>query len=1472
MADKFDGSININAKVNTDEFKKGVKEVEAGAKEIEKKVNEAGRGMKSAGKDSNKIVVKTEVDQSGFKAGTEALHTAIDSFKKKFDNFEGQIRDKFNKMFQAPAQAATTQGPTASMAASLEEINKAYDELGNKKKVSEAIQQLEHIRYLINQMGNQTYNRNGESVLGFDTEEFDHAAARYEAVSKQIMSTAKQAGQVLQGRALANEQAFQRFQVTVDSFDTSNLEQQGRIIADLEMQLQTYASDGNAGTERYEKMAAKLEELTAAYRKNAQAAAENQQAQQAPESTPYTAAWDAAMQKIAEAPRLTEMVSGAMRMALEGIAGTAGSVMARVSAAIHDPVDALNRALGSIGREAVGAVSGLLSLGGGAVKGALQGVYVAAENTAKSLLKMAGNTVVSGIKRLTGAMIGLGRGSDSMGAGMKRNFTTILKYAFGIRSIYFLFRKLRSALMDGFSSLMQYDSALASDVNNLKSALMGLRNAFAAALAPLAQMVIPVITSIINTITAAVNRIGALIAALTGKGSYIRATNAQAAATGGAADAFRDEAKAAKEAKKTIAGFDDLTILDDNSDNGGGGSPGGGGGGGGGGLGFEEVPIDSQMADLAEMLKDMWAKADFTELGKMLGEKLRDALNSIPWDIIKDFARRLGKSIATFLNGFLEVPGLFDAIGRTLAQALNTAFEFLHAFITNFHWDSLGAAVRDGILGFLNNLDWNLIYATAAGLGRGLGQALEEAIDNPEVWNGLGIAVAKGISSIVAGISQFITNVDWGSVGTNIGNGINTGVALFPWNEIGSTITAALNGAFSFLYNWLTTVNFYAVGEHIGTSITNAIHDFDWNKAGATFAQVFNALFNILNGFMENTDFKALGAGVIDAIAGFFGDFDWASAGAFVSNVISSLFGFLSGAVQKINWVEIPGEIIRIMGDFLGGVDWGNVASTAMELLGSALGAAFSYVVGLLVAVGGTIYDAFKNIIDGGLQGIIDALANIGTWIVENVFVPFIDGIMSAFGIASPATTMLPIGGYIVEGLLNGILAPLTGIFNWLSEHVGGPIIDGVKKLFGVGGKPALEDSGASVSNGFVDGMGNAISGVASWIKGHFTDPVKDTIENDLGTNGTPVTNADGKAVVEGLKDGIDSGASGIEKYIDSTVTDPVLSGIKDPFGISGSGGDARQFAEFGKSAMSSMKAGLVGGTNAVVDQMKQISNNLQEAIKQIKWADIGSFVTKGVMEGIKGGSNAVVTVMRNLAQSLPKTFSNVRWSNIGKNICSGIGNGLRSGWHALTNLAWNMATSIFNSACNALGIHSPSKKFYWIAEMITAALSGGVRDTAGDAVDAIAATADAMMQEAEDNPPIVPIQTALDGSLVALDETMMNFADRVVGGFEAMIASLQEIAGRAAFSIPQAAMGSVAPYAARVSAGNASASQDAAAIMQLLSQQSGGRVTRDDLEEILRAVAEDYFNFDFYLGDEQVARSANRGNLRLNRRFSPTK
>lgn len=90
--------------------------------------------------------------------------------------------------------------------------------------------------------------------------------------------------------------------------------------------------------------------------------------------------------------------------------------------------------------------------------------------------------------------------------------------------------------------------------------------------------------------------------------------------------------------------------------------------------------------------------------------------------------------------------------------------------------------------------------------------------------------------------------------------------------------------------------------------------------------------------------------------------------------------------------------------------------------------------------------------------------------------------------------------------------------------------------------------------------------------------------------------------------------------------------------------------------------------------------------------------VTKGT-QAAKGLFDAVV----NGVKSLPG-----KMKEIGSNIVSGIWEGISGGWKWLTDKVSSLADSLFQGAKDALGIHSPSKKFAWIGEMCAKGMAQG--------------------------------------------------------------------------------------------------------------------------------------------------------------------
>ena len=1366
--------------------------------------------------DAGSLRFNTKLDNEGFEKGSSRLQQALQSLRDKIWSVSGSL----NSAFEFTKIRSGLQDTARSMQEfrdDVEDIAKTMASVDTADTYIQAQDALDELSKKIAEVRDREYQLEQGTVKGSQTEQYHRMIEAYVQLKDKI-----DAADESQKSTIGNYQDMayfaQKFQETAGSMDAAvSLEQTSDVVAEMRRQMEEF---GNMDFTFGGKLMKGTDTAGFKEMKTAVEAAE-----QKLEEMAHSPAWNEMAQKWSTMPTLSGMVKNTVTGALSAIATKATQTSFVLYAAIHDPLGALDRMAAAITASASRAAVGIAKIGSGPAIAGLKSIGNGAKNAAGHLAEMAKNAAVAPFKRLGDALSSVFNKSSD---GLKLGFGSILKYALGILSLKTILGSLKSAATEGFSNLLQYDNTLATTVNSFKASLDTLKNSLGAAFAPIAQVVLPILTRMINALSVAISYVGMFIAALTGQSTFKRAVAQQGAAAdaaNGAADAYKNEAKQAKKAEKTVASFDELHQLNDNSDSGGGGGGAPGGGGGGiGGAAFEDVPIESKIDDLAKKLKEMWDLADFTELGRKLGEGLKNLLDSIPWDLIKAVAQKLGKSIATFLNGFLEVPGLFYTIGKTIAEGINTIFELLNAFVNNFHFDSLGYAIKDAILGLLDNLDWPLIYDTFSKAGIGLGQTIEAAFDNPEIWTAIFEGLSHQWEALLLFIDGLISTPNWGSIAANIGTGLNAGVEAFPWDLLSQTLADALNMVFDFAYNFLTTFDFFKFGQHIGTSLTNAIGGVDWSTGGAALGAAINALYDVINGFIESTDWGLLGSSVINFIGGFFATVDTGKWGEYAGNVLTALFDFLSSAIEEIDWVAVPGIIIGKIGDFLSGVNWTEVADSAMRLLGDALGAAFGIVVGLLIAAGGAIYEGFKNIIDGGLQGIIDALANIGGWIVEHIFTPFINGFKAAFGIASPAKEMEPLGDNIMAGMGQGIISWISGIPGWLAEHVGGPIIKGVKDLFGIGsGDPALKESGEGTIEGMKTGMTNALSNAASWVKGNITDKILNPVKEGFGISGSDSTvfNGYGGQMTDGLKSGISGGTKDMQSFIGTNVTDTVLNPINSGFGISGS--EARILS------------------------------------------DIGRFMTESLRNAIQSGSTDLLSIVTNIASGMLEVFNNIDWDNVGDFICKGIHNGLDAGWSWLTDTAWNLACDILDAAKRALGINSPSKEFAWIGEMLTAGLANGMDDTADVAVSSAEALAEAVTAGAETAKPSVSVDTVTDG----IDDVLSVFADKVTGGFAAMIARMEEIAAGSSFYVPAAASGALAPYSARQ--GSSGAGTDVLTdILDKVTQANTGRLTRSDLKEILAEVISEYMDIDFYIGDEQVARSANRGNERINRRYHP--
>lgn len=274
-------------------------------------------------------------------------------------------------------------------------------------------------------------------------------------------------------------------------------------------------------------------------------------------------------------------------------------------------------------------------------------------------------------------------------------------------------------------------------------------------------------------------------------------------------------------------------------------------------------------------------------------------------------------------------------------------------------------------------------------------------------------------------------------LGTELANALNDFTNQIDWAMIGKALGAGFDLAVQFLVSFIWTYDWMNLGASLAEMVNNALEQVDWYSFGKLLWAKFKIMIETAAGFLLNLNMKELAKAA--------------------SNIAIGFFDSIAETIQNINWAELGQQLIRL----LVGIDWIGIAGSVFDALMSAFGAVFAFLAGAiweLISVAWdsvvkwweeTAFEDGKFTITGLLNGILDALKNIGNWIKEHIFKPFIDGFKSVFGINSPSKVMSEMGEFLMEGLLGGITGLIPSIvdkFGELKDKV-------VEKLQGIADK-----------------------------------------------------------------------------------------------------------------------------------------------------------------------------------------------------------------------------------------------------------------------------------------------------------------------------------------------------------------------------------------------------------------------------------
>lgn len=310
------------------------------------------------------------------------------------------------------------------------------------------------------------------------------------------------------------------------------------------------------------------------------------------------------------------------------------------------------------------------------------------------------------------------------------NFVASLKRIAFYRFLRTIIKEVAQAFQEGLGWAYQFSSGISGEghrfaaaMDSMTSATTKMKAQLGAAFAALLTAIMPILLQIIDLVTRAANAITQLISAFTGK-TYLKAQDTVQKF----ADTTAAGAKAAKEWKNQLLGFDEINRLEAPSD---------GGGSGGGGIDpsslFEPADIEQKWLDLVNRIRpifedirgifsglieflegvftDNWSMA-FDGLAKIVenfGLLISDIVTLVILPMFDSFAQKVTESVDGLLKWVEKKTGLdLTRLRESVMFFLNLIRFSIEGFATQIAW-----VIQDlcNIVAALLRGDWDSAWA-----------------------------------------------------------------------------------------------------------------------------------------------------------------------------------------------------------------------------------------------------------------------------------------------------------------------------------------------------------------------------------------------------------------------------------------------------------------------------------------------------------------------------------------------------------------------------------------------------------------------------------------------------------------------------------------------------------------------------------------------------------------------------------------
>lgn len=568
------------------------------------------------------------------------------------------------------------------------------------------------------------------------------------------------------------------------------------------------------------------------------------------------------------------------------------------------------------------------------------------------------------------------------------------------------------------------------------------------------------------------------------------------------------------------------------------------------------------------------------------------------------------------------------------------------------------------------------------------------------------VPIDSSISEFTDKLKAALDAGDWKTLGTLLGEKFNEIVDSIDWSGIGHKIGYGLNGAIQTAYWFLKTADFKNLGNHIA---------------------------ELLNGAMEEIDFTYLGRllvrGVtvaLDFMIGLLGGLNWSLVGKSIGDFLKGAFNEAQEWIASYNWNKMGKDLWKNLKACIKGIDFAGVAQSFFKLLGSALAAAVSFIAGFVQGIWEDITGYFQEYLTnddgtkkcgldwvaGLLEGIWDGIKNIGKWIKENVFDPFIDGFKECFGIHSPSTVMKEMGGYVVEGFLQG-LNKFSEIAGKVKEWAGKVIEWFTKGEDGKGIVEHFKEIGGNIVSGFKDKVGGTYTTVKSNVT-TWASKVKDWFSNNsFGGVNSDTFSTFANNTIEGFRTKVGSAYTNTKTNVTTWA-----SKVKEWFTNSSFGGvNSTNFQTFANNVVTGFKDKIGSAYVNTKSNMTTWASNVKNWFSGIASASAFSGFATSVVDGFKNRIGGYYTAaqgnMSTFGSSVKSWFtahcSYNGFYNVASDVVSGFKNGIGELYHTCKSTISSWGSSIISWFKDKLDVNSPSKVFYEIGGFAVAGFNNAI-------------------------------------------------------------------------------------------------------------------------------------------------------------------